>query len=147
VGAFLAGIDRRFKAFILMAGGLSDEVALKTPEYQAFRLKAGPEKFDAFVKKYDWSDPGKFISHAAPAVVFMQFANQERFLTPDRARESEAIVSQPKRFKLYEAPHALNAEARRDRFAFLTEQLKLKALPAATIEGIPDLVQPPDPKE
>ncbi len=147
VGAFLAGLDRRFKAFVLMAGGLSDEVALKTPEYQAFRLKAGPEKFDAFVKRYDWSDPGKFISHAAPAFVFLQFATQERFLTPERARQSEALVSQPKRFKFYEAPHALNAEARRDRIAFLTEQLKLKALPAAAIKSIPDLIQPPDPKE
>src|SRR6266480_7754458 len=48
VGAFLAGLDRRFKAFVLMAGGLSDEVALKTPEYQVYRQKTGPEKFDAF---------------------------------------------------------------------------------------------------
>src|SRR6267142_1718357 len=29
VGAFLAGLDHRFKAFVLMAGGLSDEVARK----------------------------------------------------------------------------------------------------------------------
>jgi dienelactone hydrolase len=143
VGAFLAGLDRRFKAFVLMAGGLSDEVALKTPEYQAYRQKTGPEKFDAFVKKYDWSDPGKYVAHAAPAFVFLQFATQERFITPERARQSEAIVSQPKRFKLYEAPHALNAEARRDRIAFLTEQLKLKPLSAAAIASIPDLVQPP----
>ena len=28
-------------------------------------------------------------------------------------------MSEPKRFKLYDAPHALNAEARRDRLAFL----------------------------
>lgn len=144
VGAFLAGIDRRFKAFVLMAGGLSDEVALRTPEFQAFRQKAGPEKFDAFIKKYYWTDPGKYVAHAAPAFVFLQFATQERFLTPERARESEAIVSQPKRFKLYEAPHALNAEARRDRIAFLTEQLKLKSLSAAVIASIPELVQPVD---
>lgn len=145
VGAFLAGLDRRFKAFVLMAGGLSDEVALKTPEYQAYRQKTGSDKFDAFVKKYDWSDPGKYIAHAAPAFVFLQFATQESFITPERARQAEAIVSQPKRFKLYDAPHALNAEARRDRVAFLTEQLKLKPLPAAVIANIPDLDQPPRP--
>jgi dienelactone hydrolase len=146
VGAFLAGIDRRFKAFVLMAGGLSDEVALKTPELQAFRQKAGPEKFDAFVKKYYWTDPGKYVAHAAPAFVFMQFATQEKFLTPERVRQYEAIVSQPRLFKLYEAPHALNAEARRDRIAFLTEQLKLKSLSAAAIASIPELVQPADQK-
>jgi dienelactone hydrolase len=145
VGGILAGVERRFKAFVLMAGGLSDEVNAKTPQYQEFRQKVGPEKLDAFVAKYYYLDQGKFVSHAAPAVVFLQYATQETFLTPELARQYEAIVSEPKRFKLYEAPHALNAEARRDRIAFLTEQLKLKPLSAAVIASIPDLYQPPAP--
>jgi len=144
VGGFLAGLERRFKAFVLMAGGLSDEVDMRTRDYKAYRDKVGAEKFDAFVAKYAWLDPGKFVSHAAPAVVFMQFATQEKFLTADIARQYAAIVSEPKRFKLYDAPHALNAEARRDRLAFLCEQLKLKPLTAAAIASIPDLYQPPD---
>jgi dienelactone hydrolase len=144
VGGFLAGLERRFKAFVLMAGGLSDEVDMRTRDYKAYRDKVGAEKFDAFVAKYAWLDPGKFVSHAAPAVVFMQFATQEKFLTADIARQYAAIVSEPKRFKLYDAPHALNAEARRDRVAFLCEQLKLKPLTAAEIGSIPDLYQPPD---
>jgi dienelactone hydrolase len=145
VGGILAGVERRFKAFVLMAGGLSDEVNAKTPQYQEFRQKVGPEKLDAFVAKYYYLDQGKFVSHAAPAVVFLQYATQETFLTPELARQYEAIVSEPKRFKLYEAPHALNAEARRDRIAFLTEHLKLKPLSAAVIASIPDLYQPPAP--
>src|SRR5947208_15481996 len=48
VGGFLSGIDKRFKAFVLMAGGLSDELDLKTKEVQEYRQKIGPEKFDAF---------------------------------------------------------------------------------------------------
>ena len=44
-----------------------------------------------------------------------------------------------------EAEHALNAEARRDRIALLTEQLKLKPLPAKFINSIPHLYQPPRP--
>ncbi len=145
VGGILAGVERRFKAFVLMAGGLSDEVNAKTPQYQDFRQKVGPEKLDAFVAKYYYLDQGKFVSHAAPAVVFLQYATQETFLTPELARHYAAIVSEPKRFKLYEAPHALNAEARRDRIAFLAEQLKLKPLSAAVIASIPDLYQPPAP--
>src|SRR5713226_7771558 len=39
VGAFLSGIDCRFKAFVLMAGPLSDEVNLKSKEYQEYRRK------------------------------------------------------------------------------------------------------------
>ncbi len=145
VGGFLSGIDKRFKAFVLMAGGLSDESDLKSKEVQEYRQKIGPQKFDAFEAKYAWLDPGKFVSHAAPAVVFLQYATQEKFLTPDRARVYAAIVPEPKRFQLYDAPHALNAAARRDRIAFLTEQLKLKPIEPAVIAAIPDLVQPPDP--
>lgn len=147
VGGFLSGIDRRFAAFVLMAGSLSDEVDLKTKEYEEYRQKIGPERFDAFVAKYTWLDPGKFVSHAAPAVIFMQYATQEKYLTPEGARQYASIVSDPKRFKLYDAPHALNAEARRDRLAFLSEQLKVKPLSAAQLASIPDLYQPPEPKQ
>ena len=146
VGATLSGVDRRFKAFVLMAGSMSDEIDIRTPEYQEYRQKMGPEKFDAFMAKYSWLDQGKYVSHAAPAVVFLQYGTQEKFLTPERARQYEKIVSEPKKFRFYDAPHALNAEARRDRIAFLTEQLRLKPLPPEVIASIPDLVQPPDPK-
>jgi pimeloyl-ACP methyl ester carboxylesterase len=142
VGAILSGVERRFKAFVLMAATMSDEVSMKFPEYQQYRKEIGAEKFDAYNAKYSWTDQGKYVSHAAPAVVFLQYGSQEKFITPERARLYAAVVSEPKRFELYDAPHALNAAARRDRIAFLTEQLKLKPLSAATIASIPDLFQP-----
>jgi dienelactone hydrolase len=145
VGAFLSGIGRRFKAFVLMAGTMSDEITLKAKEVQEERQKVGPEKFDAFVAKYSWLDQGKYVSHAAPAVVFLQYGSREQFLTPERDKEYAAVVSEPKRFKLYDAPHALNAEARRDRIAFLVEQLQLKPVSDVVVASIPDLVQPPEP--
>ena len=145
VGGFLSGLDKRFHAFVLMAGGLSDEVDMKSEEFQQFRQKVGPEKVDAFVDRFAWTDPGKFVSHAAPAAVFLQYATQEKFLTVERARQYAALVSEPKQFKLYDAPHALNVEARRDRIAFLTDQLRLKPLAPSLIAGIPDLPQPPEP--
>ena len=100
---------------------------------------------DAFMASHAYLDQGKYVSHAAYAVVFLQYATKEDFMTPAVAREYEKIVSEPKRFKLYDAPHALDAEARRDRIAFLTEQLKLKPLPANVVDSIPDLYQPPRP--
>jgi dienelactone hydrolase len=145
VGGILSGIDRRFKAFVLMAGDMSDAVGMRSKEYQDFRQKVGPDKFDAYAVKYSWLDTGKYVSHAAPATVFLQYGSQERFLNPERAKEYAAVVSQPKKFKVYDAPHALNAAARRDRVAFLTEQLNLKPLDPALIAGVPDLVQPPEP--
>jgi dienelactone hydrolase len=145
IGAILSGVDRRFKAFVLMAGSMSDEVDKKLGAWEQFRQQVGPEKFDAFVAKHSYLDQGRYVSHAAPAVVFMQYATKERFMTADYARAYEKVVSEPKRFKLYEAEHALNAEARRDRIAFLTEQLKLKRLPAKVIDSVPDLYQPARP--
>ena len=145
VGGFLSGIDKRFTAFVLMAGALSDEQDIKSKEMQDYRQKIGPEKFDAFVARNLWGDPGKYVSHAAPAAVFLQYATQEKFLTPERARGYFSIVSEPKQFKEYDAPHALNAEARRDRIAFLTGQLHLKPLDPVLIAAVPNLVQPPDP--
>ncbi|HEV2903713.1 MAG TPA: hypothetical protein VGW32_01625 [Pyrinomonadaceae bacterium] len=145
VGALLSGLDRRFKAFVLMAGSMSDELAQSTPEFQEFRRKIGAEKVDAMIKKYHYLDQGKFVSHAAPAVVLLQFATQEEILTPERAKQHAAIVSEPKIFKLYEAPHALDAQARRDRIRFLIDQLRLRPLSDARISAIPDLYQPPSP--
>ncbi|HEY6945627.1 MAG TPA: hypothetical protein VI431_10850 [Candidatus Acidoferrum sp.] len=147
VGGFLCGLDKRFHAFVLMAGGLSDEVDMKSEEFQQFRQKVGPEKVDALVAKYAWTDPGKFVPHATPATVFLQYATQEEFLTAERARQYAAMVSEPKQFKLYDAPHALNAEARRDRIAFLTTQLKLKTLDPSLLASVPDLPQPPEPAQ
>ena len=146
-GAFVAGIDKRFKAFVLMAGDLSDEVDMKSKWFQDFRQQAGPEKVDAFMTKYAWLDEGKYVAHAAPATVFLQYATKEDFLTPERAREYAAIVSEPKILKFYDAPHALNAEARRDRVAFLAKELDVKPPDPAAIARVPELVQPPEQKK
>jgi hypothetical protein len=54
-----------------------------------------------------------------------------------------ALVSEPKSLKFYDAPHALNAEARRDRVAFLVKELGLNAPDTAAIARVPELVQPP----
>ena len=145
-GGFLSGIDRRFKAFVIMAGNLSDEVIKKTKMFEEYRQKIGPEKVDAFMSKYSWTDPGKYVSHAAPAAMFLQYATDEPFLNGDMARQFLEIVSEPKKLKIYQAPHALNSEARKDRIAFLAEQLAFKPPDANAVDAIPALVQPPWPK-
>ena len=145
-GGFLSGIDKRFKAIVIMAGDLSFEIDKKTKSLQEYRQKVGPEKFDAFAAKYSWMDGGKYVSHAAPAAMFLQYASDEPFLNGDMAKQYFKIVSEPKRLKVYEAPHALNAEATRDRIAFLAEQLSFTPPDAKAINAIPLLVQPPWPK-
>ena len=142
VGAILAGVDRRFKAFVLMAGALSDQVDLRSAEYRKYRDKVGPVRFDAFRSLHAWADPGPYVEKAAPAAVFLQYATQEDFLTPARAKEYAANVSEPKTLKIYDAPHSLNAEARRDRVAFLSEVLGVKPPDPEAVAAVPDLGQP-----
>ena len=145
VGALLSGLDRRFKAFVLMAGSTSDEVSRQGKDFEEFRRKAGPEKVDAFVRKYDYLDQGRFVSHAAPATVLLQYGSRDPGISTERAQQYAAIVSDPRELRIYDAEHNLNAEARRDRIHFLIEQLKLKPLPDSIISAIPDLYQPPQP--
>ena len=145
-GGLLSGIDKRFKAFVIMAGDLSDKVDREAKAFEDYRQKVGPEKLDAFMSKYAWMDAGRYVSHAAPAAMFLQYATDEPFLSAEMAKRYFEIVSEPKKLKIYEAPHALNAEATRDRVAFLAEQLSFKAPDAASVAAIPVLVQPPWPK-
>ena len=42
-GGFLSGTDKRFKAFVIMAGDLSFEVDKRTKSYQDYRQKIGPD--------------------------------------------------------------------------------------------------------
>lgn len=145
-GGFLSGTDKRFKAFVIMAGDLSFDIDKKTQSLQRYRQQVGPDKFDAFAAKYSWMDGGKYISHAAPATMFLQYASDEPFLNGALAKQYFDLVSEPKKLKIYEAPHALNAEATRDRIAFLAEQLSFRPPDVNAVNAIPALIQPPWPK-
>jgi dienelactone hydrolase len=147
VGGFLSGIDKRFKAIVVMAGPLSDEVMKKSPMFEAYRQKVGPEKFDAFAAKYSWTDAGKYTSHSEGTPKLLQFATDEPFMAPEVTKQFVNYVSDPKEFRMYTAPHALNAEATRDRLQFLAKQFGVKPPDAKLVEGIPPLAQPPWPKE
>jgi dienelactone hydrolase len=145
-GGFLSGVEKRFKAFVIMAGDISFDIDKKTKAFQEYRQKIGADKFDAFAGKYAWMDGGKYVSHAAPAAMFLQYATDEPFLNGELAKQYFEIVSEPKKLKIYDAPHALSAEATRDRIAFLAEQLSFKPPDAKVIAAIPALVQPPWPR-
>jgi hypothetical protein len=86
---------------------------------QQFRQKLAQKSSMRFTPSGHGSIRGSSFSHAAPATVFLQYASQETFLNPERARAYAAIVSEPNRFNEYDAPHALNAEARHAASHFL----------------------------
>jgi hypothetical protein len=56
-----------------MAGDLSFGIDKKTKAFQEYRQKTGAGKFDAFAAQYSWMDGGKYVSHSAPAAMFLQY--------------------------------------------------------------------------
>ncbi len=114
----------------------------RPPSTASTARRRGPSASTRSSPIHAWADPGPYVAKAAPAKVFLQYATKEDFLTPARAKEYAANVSEPKALKLYDAPHALNAEARRDRLAFLSEVLAVKPPDPAAVAAVPDLVQP-----
>jgi hypothetical protein len=57
------------------------------------------------------------------------------------------IVSEPQKLRIYHAPHALNAEATRDRIGFLAEQLSFTPPDPRPVSAIPALTQPSWPRQ
>ena len=50
-GGFLSGVEKRFKAFVIMAGDLSFDIDKKTKTFQEYRQKTSADKFDALAAK------------------------------------------------------------------------------------------------
>ena len=143
VGGILAGVDRRFKAFVLMAGALSDQVDLRSPEYRKAREKSGPIRFDAFMADHAWADPGPYVAKAAPARG--PPAVRDAGGLPD-ARAREGVRRERERA---EGVQALRRAARAERRGaprpprVPADVLAVKPPDPAAVAAVPDLVQPP----
>jgi cephalosporin-C deacetylase-like acetyl esterase len=140
-GGVLTGIEKRIKAFVLMAGGLSDTADGLSNEPEAIEMRkavGGDEKARELLTKYSWGDPANYVSRAAPSAVFLQYAKNDGLLSR-RAQYYFSLVSEPKEMKIYDAGHALNAEARRDRYEFLRKHLNLKRIDTTALDKIKEL--------
>jgi len=76
LGALLSGVDRRFKAFVLMAGFDVRRNRSTNKRIQQFRQRVGPEKVDAFHSENCLPRPGQYVTCGA-GVVFSSLATQE----------------------------------------------------------------------
>lgn len=119
-GAVLAGVDRRPKAWALQAG---------TTSFSDWFLLG--EKLDAaerqrVIEKLAPLDPIRFIGEAKPAPVLLQFGRLDEYVPAAKAQAFFDSAREPKDVKYYDAGHALNAAAVRDRQNWLREKLGLQ---------------------
>jgi dienelactone hydrolase len=70
-------------------------------------------------------EPVNNVGDAAPASVFFQFANSDRFVPGYVADKLTAAASEPKKAESYDAGHELDDAARKARLAWLRDELGL----------------------
>ena len=125
LGALLAAVERRITSYVLMAGGprLSDfvETRLAAHPDTAGRLAAGG--FADYLARLREFDPVRHIGRAAPGSLFFQNAEHDSNVTRDAVEELLAAAPEPTEVRWYDAGHALNDAARRDRLAWLRQRL------------------------
>ena len=125
-GAVLAGVERRIKAYVIMAGAPSLTEFLRTSTLPAIvktRDSLTKEQQDNYFNTLAVVDPINYIGHVAPAAQFLQFGKTDGYPTEEKAKLYSEKASKPKLVKFYDAGHALNDEAKRDRAAWLSEQI------------------------
>jgi dienelactone hydrolase len=117
-GTLLAAFDRRPATYVVMAADTD------FPNwFVKYFVKGGrvPEYEAAFAGL----DPVDAVAEAAPASVFLQFGESDSYVPYYRANELFEATSEPKRMEKYDGGHELDEVARKDRLAWLREQLQI----------------------
>ena len=149
VGAILAGVDSRICCFVLMASGYfaeEDTFASRDPQTVARIKEVGTDQLHDYYRTYAYADPAYFLGHTQNESVFLQFASGDRApgVTPEAykaqaQRYLDAFSSRDKQMTIYDAPHALNAAARLDRYRWLQKRLGLKKIDEKELEAVPQV--------
>jgi cephalosporin-C deacetylase-like acetyl esterase len=126
-GAILDAADKRLAAFVFMSGPQSTReymLSSDSPRMVALRKKADVMKLEESLKANAWADPGSWAESLGPAPALFQYGLHDEVWVPlADAKDYFAKSSGPKEAKYYDADHALNAEAARDRDKFLRDHL------------------------
>ena len=117
-GAIVAGLDgARLRAFVFMAGtqSFSDWFLLWPKRDEAVRRQV--------VAALAPLDPPRHLARAGALPALFQFATRDKFVTTAAAEAVAASARGPKDVRWYDAEHELNADATRDRLAWLRQRL------------------------
>ena len=119
-GGVLSGVERRLKAFVLMAGAPSftDVASLNMP------FLKGPE-LEHYASVMESIDPVNYVGHASPSALFFQFGRNDEAFSPDRFESFAQAGSEPKLVLWYDTGHFFpDSGAQKDRLEWLQTQLR-----------------------
>jgi predicted esterase len=117
-GALMAGVEAaRLKGFVFMAGtrSFSDWFLLWPKRDDVVKAET--------IRRLAPLDPTRHLATAGDLPMLFQFATRDRFVTKAAAEALVASAGGPTDVRWYDAEHALNAEATRDRLAWLRARL------------------------
>jgi dienelactone hydrolase len=141
-GAILDAVDKRFAAFVFMSGPQSYRQYVlfsDSPRMVSARKAMDITKVEQTMRTNAWADPGSYGTHLGPAPALFQYGLQDEEWVPLKdAKDYLALSSSPKEGKFYDCDHALNSEARLDRFVFLRQHLALLSMPPGSLEKVPE---------
>ena len=128
MGALFVGIERRLKAAVLVVGdgGLvshstgPEDLGFMTGLSCAGRLNW----FRAMVP----IEPIRFLPHASPTPLLLQSGRLDDLVPPADAEALHRAAPEPKKVLWYNAGHALNVQALRDRHEWLNGHIGLDLL-------------------
>jgi cephalosporin-C deacetylase-like acetyl esterase len=136
VAGILSGVEPRLTAIVDMAGGLSDMDWFNSPAAEKWKKKVGADNARKFLEDYTWTDPKHFVSHRGHAALLLQYATHDEFITDKDAEGYLKFIPEPRELKVYDADHALNGQARKDRVDWLREKLKFGAVDEAALAKV-----------
>src|SRR6266536_4506531 len=129
-GSILSAVDKRMKTSVLMAGvSETADIFLRNndPGLVELRKSQPPGQLEKYVQITSELDALRFVGHAAPVTLLLQFANFERYFDKTSEQHYADTASEPKKVLWYDTGHELNdPQALRDRYEWLTAQLGLK---------------------
>lgn len=144
-GGPLAGVEKRIRAFVLMAGYPSLTEWHRTslhPFAAQFRSSfPGPAEFERYLRALAPLDGVHYVGKASPSALLFQFAHNDDWITREQAEQYYATASQPKEVRWYQADHLFTGcpAARLDRTRWLDRQLGLGALPDSLLARLESL--------
>lgn len=118
MGGQFAGVEKRVKAHVLMAGWA--DTTQKSAEV-AYRLhRTSREEFMRVAGPFDAQH---FVGDAAPSAILFQYARRDEVISERDAARYFAAANEPKEIRWYDATHEFNLAALCDRAIWLGEKL------------------------
>jgi dienelactone hydrolase len=124
MGGLLAGIEKRVKAYALVVGDgglVSHFTGADDGPGPLSRLPADARK--RWLAAMEPIEPIRFVGRAAPAHLLFQNGRQDQLVPPADAEVYQKAGSEPKKILWYDAGHALNDQATRDRHLWLAAEV------------------------